>query len=337
MMMIRGVTMAVDVREEVAAYLDQFKRATDKGTHINSCSPFRDDNHPSFYLYYEDTASAKAGYWGDHAADDEEFVRGTFLKLFAFLRNESEDETFQYLNEKYGTDAPADISRLQLRSNRVFESFGKAVRMSHTALFDQYVQTCRQDFSKALAYMQGRHIAEKAFNESGLGQNGNALAIPWFDGRGNMITVKFRDMDNKKFWYIKGGKDITDELFGLDAIYGKDIVKLYIVESEIDAIYLRSLGYDAVALGNKAMTRNRADVLRKVKFEELHIIPDNDEAGMFVAQSIVKFMRTSANIFIVPLPDGTKDINELKPKQVHSTLLDAGQINPLENDLTFRG
>lgn len=336
-MLIRGVEMDIDVREHLEPYLDMFRRLTDKGTHYNSCSPFRSDNNPSFYVYLEDTNSARAGYWGDHAADDEEFVRGTFLKLLAFLRNETEYETFEYLNMLYGSDAPADLDRLGLRPKRAMTEFGKDVTASHTALRKRYDETCRKDYTEAMAYMHGRHISEKGFEQSVLGQSGNALAIPWFNGRGELITVKFRDMSKKKFWYIDGGRDITDELFGIDAIYGRHIQRLYIVESEIDAIYLRSLGYDCVALGNKAMTRKRAEVLLKSKFDELCIIPDNDEPGMFVAQSIVNFMRTSVNIFIVELYEGTKDINDYEPDEVAGVLATAEQLNPLETNLEFRG
>ena len=332
-MIIRDVQMDIDVRAELEPYFDRFRRRTDKGTHMNSCSPFRDDNHPSFYVYFNDTESARAGYWGDHAADDAEFSRGTFLKLLAFLRNESEDETFAYLNGEYGTDAPADVSRLSLRKNiRIaVERFTRrpAERLA------SYEESHTTDISDAIRYMRGRGIHPETVAQYKIGQSGSAVAIPWFNGRGELVTVKYRSMESKKFWYMTDGGDITNELFGVQSLYTADIDRLYIVESEIDALYLHSLGYYAIALGNKAMNRGRAELLRKLRYKELCIIPDNDEPGMFAAQTVVNFMAPYTDIFIAEIPEGDKDINDLAPDAVHSVLAAAEQIKPLESKIEF--
>lgn len=332
-MIVRDVQMDVDVRAELEPYFDRFRRRTDKGTHMNSCSPFRDDNHPSFYVYFTDTENARAGYWGDHAADDAEFSRGTFLKLLAFLRNESEDETFEYLNSEFGTDAPADMSRLTLRKN--VRIVAKRPTMRYAERYDEYERTHTTDISDAVAYMRERGIYAETVGQYKVGQYGSAIAIPWFNGRGELITVKYRSMESKKFWYMTGGDDITNELYGVHSLYGTEIDRLYVVESEIDAMYLHSLGHYAVALGNKAMNRGRAELLRKLRFKELCIIPDNDEPGMFAAQTVVNFMAPYTDIFIAEVPEMCKDINECDPEIAHTVLAAAEQIKPLESKIEF--
>lgn len=336
-MKIRGVEMDIDVRSELEPYLHLFRKSTDKGTHLNSCSPFRSDEHPSFYVYFEDTDSASAGYWGDHAANDDEFSRGTFLKLFSFLRNESEDITFDYLNESYGTDAPADMSRLNLKPSRKMGAWirtqsDKATQKSMAHKYPKIHQTATAD---AYRYLVGRGIDMTTVVQFHIGQVGRALAIPWYDVNGDMITVKYRSLVDKKFWYIEDGLDITGALFGLHHVYKSDVKRLYIVESEIDVMYLYTLGYYAVALGNKAMNESRAELLRKAPYGELVIIPDNDEPGRYAAESIVKAMSPYKPVYIVEIPAGKKDINDLTPNDARAILETAEQINPFDSKISF--
>jgi hypothetical protein len=60
---INGVAVDVDIREELEQY--EWDRPTWHADRLTAASPFRDDRTPSFYVYYEDTATAKAGYFGD--------------------------------------------------------------------------------------------------------------------------------------------------------------------------------------------------------------------------------------------------------------------------------
>ena len=330
--------MDVDVREELEDYLHLFRRSTDKGTHLNSCSPFRSDEHPSFYVYFEDTDSAKAGFWGDHAADVDEFSRGTFLKLLAFVRNESEDTTFEYLNQKYGTDAPADMSRLRIKGNR---KMGRMFRRNdeydkRKSKTDEYAETHLQSVTDAYRYLSGRGISAEVAAMFNVGCRDGALSIPWKDARGEIITVKYRSLDSKKFWYMADGADITGELFGIHHVYNSHDSRIYIVESEIDVMYLYTLGYTAVALGNKAMNEARAELLRKAPFTELVIIPDNDEAGRYAAESILKFMSSYKPVYIAEIPDGYKDINDLRPEAAKAVADAAEQIKPLTSKIYFK-
>ncbi len=106
-----GRSVDVDIRYELEQF--DWTRPTWGGERLLAASPFRYDRTPSFYVYLEDTVSAKAGYWGDSGAYDEEFARGGFVKLLAFLRGETEDDAIDYLLETY---APAaEGGRLTLR------------------------------------------------------------------------------------------------------------------------------------------------------------------------------------------------------------------------------
>lgn len=337
-MKIRGVEMDIDVRSELEPYLHLFRKPTDKGTHLNACSPFRSDDHPSFYVYFEDTDSALAGYWGDHAASDDSLSRGTFLKLFAFLRNESEDTTFDYLNESYGTDAPADMTRLKLKTSRKMGAWLRTAddKVHQQSMRNKYNKTHQNATADAYRYLIGRGIDSTTLSQFHIGQSGRALAIPWYDVNGNMINVKYRSLDDKKFWYMEDGLDITGALFGIHHVYKTDIKRLHIVESEIDVMYLYTLGYYAVALGNKAMNEARAELLRKAPFEELVIIPDNDDAGRYAAETIISYMSSYKPVYIAEIPSEFKDINDLTSENACAILESAEQLNPFDSKITFK-
>nr|MDF9458006.1 hypothetical protein [Bacillus pumilus] len=54
---INGVAVDVDIREELEQY--EWDRPTWHADRLTAASPFRDDRTPSFYVYYEDTETAK--------------------------------------------------------------------------------------------------------------------------------------------------------------------------------------------------------------------------------------------------------------------------------------
>ncbi|WP_230116380.1 hypothetical protein [Bacillus velezensis] len=72
-LILNGRHVDVDIRYELEQF--EWTRPTWTEDRLLAASPFRYDRTPSFYVYLEDTASAKAGYWGDSGAYDAEFAR----------------------------------------------------------------------------------------------------------------------------------------------------------------------------------------------------------------------------------------------------------------------
>ncbi|WP_333558500.1 hypothetical protein [Bacillus glycinifermentans] len=99
---LNGRPVDVDIRYELEQF--EWTRPTWTDERLLAASPFRYDRTPSFYVYLEDTATAKAGYWGDSGYYDAEYARGGFVKLLAFLREETEEETVEYLIDSYAPE-----------------------------------------------------------------------------------------------------------------------------------------------------------------------------------------------------------------------------------------
>src|SRR5574342_1373406 len=94
---IRRQEVPVNIRAE----LEQFnwvrpKWSSDK---LIAASCFRYDKSPSFYV---NLTGEYAGTWGDSGYYDIEWKSGNFTKLLSFLRNETYEETEEYLLGEYG-------------------------------------------------------------------------------------------------------------------------------------------------------------------------------------------------------------------------------------------
>ena len=91
---VDGQVINIDVREELEQY--EWGRPKWSDSKLIATSPFRFDSNPSFFCDLE------SGGWSDSGAYDIEWERGNLPKLLAFLRNESYEETCEYLTETYG-------------------------------------------------------------------------------------------------------------------------------------------------------------------------------------------------------------------------------------------
>ncbi|WED89394.1 toprim domain-containing protein [Bacillus velezensis] len=275
-----------------------------------AASPFRYDRTPSFYVYLEDTASAKAGYWGDSGAYDAEFARGGFVKLLAFLRAETEDETVDYLLDAYAPTAKD--GRLTLRLPKL-KAVAKPEPLPESMLAD--VQAGPND------YLTGRGISAEVQREADVGLVGNAVAIPWRLPNGRLANVKYRSTRGKAFWYVKGGWPIRDLVYGMDLVYARRLRHAVICEAEIDAMAWRSVGVPAIGTGGSAFNLKKADIITQSPIEYLTVVTDNDKAGDKLRAAIERYLNGKvwlAHGYIT----GVKDADELLIKRGTEALRD---------------
>src|SRR5699024_9967546 len=103
---IQGVEMDVDIRGELEEF--SWVRQRWSESKLMAALPFRHDRVPSFTvtLYVE-----YAGTFVDSGAYDADYESGNFPKLLAFLRDETYEETCDYLFEIY---APNEESKTRL-------------------------------------------------------------------------------------------------------------------------------------------------------------------------------------------------------------------------------
>jgi DNA primase len=299
-MKLNDIEVNVDYRTELEAF--DWQRASWRPEKLIACSPFRDERAPSFYVYLEDTDTASAGNWQDSGSFDPVYSKGGFVKLLAYLRRESEADTVEYLLAKYATGYVPE-ERFTLKA--------------HPRFGLDAVDHMKPDKLRRLAfrhpYLTNRGIPEEVqrFFTVGYDKEKRAVSIPWRDSRGRLITIKYRSVNSKVFWYDAEGADITAHLFGMYPLYKERPKRAVIVEAEIDAMYLRAAGIAAIATGNKYFSKKRAELIRKSSIEELVIGADNDEAGREMAERIEAALASDVKLFAWTLPDTAKDINDV--------------------------
>ncbi|QYG88298.1 toprim domain-containing protein [Bacillus atrophaeus] len=307
-LILSGRHVDVDIRYE----LEQFEWMKEKweDDRLLAASPFRYDQNPSFYVYFEDTASAKAGYWGDSGAIDENFARGGFVKLLAFLRAETEYETVDYLLDTY---APAtEDGRLTLRLPKLRVA-KRPKPLPESILTDAHIGEN--------AYLTGRSITDEVQAEAGVGMSGNAVVIPWRLPNGRLANVKYRATRGKAFWYVKGGMPIRDLVYGMDLVYAGRLRHAVICEAEIDAMSWRSVGVPAIGTGGSAFNSKKADIIAQSPIEYLTVITDNDKAGEKLRAAIERYLNGKVRLAHGYITE-VKDANELLVKRGTEALRD---------------
>lgn len=291
---INGVPTDVDIREELEQY--EWDRPTWHADRLTAASPFRDDRTPSFYVYYEDTPTAKAGYFGDSGTGE----RGGFIKLLAFLREETEEETVLYLAETYGTGEGTERLKLRVPRLKIVEPRRP---LAEDLLADVKIGPS--------AYLTNRGISEAVQRKAGVGLVGQTAVIPWRLPNKRLANVKYRSTHNKAFWYAKGGWPIRELIYGIDTVYAERAKVAVLAEAEIDAHSWRTAGFCGIAAGGSKFSDRKADIIAQSPIEYLIVVSDNDEAGEKLRKEVELKMRGKVRLAHGYITEGFKDANEL--------------------------
>lgn len=295
--------MEINYELELEPYLDQFDRIKRTENKIISCSPFRYEKTPSFAVNLE------TGVWIDSGAVGTEHYKGNFITLLAFLREETYEDALLYLREIYGKPLK-EIDSLQLE----VDLSTKEEKPLDPAILDQY--------NYRHAYLSGRGITEKCQQvfKVGYDRDAKAVSIPHFDMKGNLVNVKFRSVNTKRFKYLPNGLRVKKHIYALDKIYKYGYTEAYVVESEIDALYLWSYGYPAVALSGASLTKRQKELFIISPLNSLIIATDNDRAGHKCAEAIFKELGGVMKLRRLSFPESVNDINEVEKGRLNAVL-----------------
>jgi 5S rRNA maturation endonuclease (ribonuclease M5) len=311
MIRVRGHNVDVDIEREINEF--SWSRAKWRPDRLISCSPFRYDSSPSFYVYFQDTATAKAGSWGDSGGEGD-FKKGYFTKLLAFLRNETEHETEDYLLSEYAREyTEEDDLRLDLSHLRLAEEPNK-LALDYMDQFEGYHP-----------YLKNRGIKDVIYRLMGIGYNkkSNAIVIPWHFPDGKLANIKYRRTDSKVFFYDKG-YPIRELVYGLNVIHDRDVKRAVLVEAEIDAMYVMSHGkIAAVAAGTSRISDEKAEAIARSPLEELIVIPDNDAAGEEMLEQAIEKLSRFVTVKVGRLPNNINDANDANPETLRNTIENA--------------
>ena len=161
-------------------------------------------------------------------------------------------------------------------------------------------------------YLLKRGIKENIIKKFSVGWNkdNNSITFPMWDEHNNLVGITERSITSKNF-YIPEGIDLP--VYLLHYIKKENISEVWVVESQIDALYLWGFGYPAIALigtgGKKAY-----NILRKSGIRIYHLCLDGDLAGRHGILRFIKNMPDDIIIDIIQLPQG-KDVNDLTKEE----------------------
>lgn len=290
----------IDVRSE----LEPFEWGHNaKWTHdkLIAASPFRYDKTPSFFVRLEPWGDYPAGIWSDSGAYDADYASGDIVKLLSFLRNETREETEEYLFEMYGprSDGQIELIARSLRHRRTYSTLDEGLITTAPS-----------------PYLSKRGISEQVQLEAGIGRSmhKNFAALPWRSADGRLLNIKYRATRGKTFFYERNATPIRRLVYGAETVKGHHS-RLIICEAEIDALSWRTAGFQAVAIGGVAFSREQADILKRLPVESYALAGDNDKAGQRFNARIVESLVGADLRLIQYVCDSCKDANDVLLKK----------------------
>lgn len=306
-MMIRSIRVDLDIQD----YLESkgLHKVRQVGDNVMACCPFHDERAPSFGVnvdtgVYNCFGCAAKGHIG-HLVK----VLDKFDTVF---------DAENYLIQNYGRYAVTLDEELQLE-------FGdEDVRMDYWIGDDVLLP-----YQFRHPYLGGRGIEEawQRFYGIGYSKQHGAITIPWRDELNRLITVKFRGIVDKKFWYDPplppGIKSQT--LWGLSQVIRARPAAVALTEAEIDGASVSQGGWVhkilAAAIGGNQFNRKQANKLIRYLPAGTEIInfTDADEGGEHASERISEYLTGRFRLSTVDwslIDRDVKDANDLTKEEV---------------------
>ena len=166
-------------------------------------------------------------------------------------------------------------------------------------------------------YMWYRKLSKEVVDmfRVGYDKNRQAITFPVYDEKHRLVMVTARSVNTKMFWIPA---EVQKPVYLLYHLLENNIKTAYVVESQINALYLWSLGYSAVALFGTG-SEQQYETLRKCGIRNFVTLFDGDTAGQKGSYRFRKNMPKDVFITTIDLPAG-KDVNDLSAEEVHKLL-----------------
>lgn len=183
--------------------------------------------------------------------------------------------------------------------------------------------------------LTGKGYTEKEIRDSGL------LAPGW--GEDYKLTLLWRDASGRATGIVGRPLILSDEelkargltkyrysdglqkdagLIGFSTSRGSK--QIVILEGVLDALYLNYKGFKSVAIGGTSISATQLQALEATGTKELLLALDMDEAGQKATEKMLKSLADSSlRAYVVSLPEGYKDADELVRSQGDGAFKDA--------------
>ena len=301
-MQIRNIDVPVDIWGELEPYLDHFREWKIRGDKFQCTSCFRHEKHASMAINLE------TGLWIDSGSPTDQYHKGNFVSLLAYLRQEEYQDTEMYLFQAYHVMLE-EVDSLQLKIDLQGES---EVGVTY-------------DWFKDFPHLQFRHpyLLNRGITKEvqrlfcvGFDREHEAVAMPWFNMDKKVINVKYRSIRYKQFFYLQDGQLTRNYVYGLPQCKSLGYKDVAIVESEIDCMYLWSNGIPAVAMGHAGINKNQIQLLLNAGIETVTFASDNDEAGERFRVEMRKKLPKLFTCYELEIPYMYKDVNNIPQKEL---------------------
>lgn len=162
-------------------------------------------------------------------------------------------------------------------------------------------------------YMWKRKLTPEIVDrfEVGFDPVGDRLIFPVRDDKGRLLCITSRNVKNKFFTLPEGKKK---PVYLLYYIKQQNMKSVAICESQINALYLWSIGIPAVALFGTGSSY-QYELLKKSGVRSFNLYFDGDTAGYAGSRKFKQAMPDDVLITTYRLPDG-KDVNDLSPEEI---------------------
>lgn len=163
---------------------------------------------------------------------------------------------------------------------------------------------------RPLQWLRDRGLSDSIIQEAGLGFVGRAvegwerfqgaLSIPYHDGRGREIGVRFR--------WSQGDQKYDQKRNTPHRLYGIHLVEepvLYLTEGEFDSLILRQEGKAAMAVPGSTAWQNHWKWLFRDALA-VYVVFDRDEAGRKGSMEVVRSLKDLTRADRVELPGFTR-------------------------------
>ena len=258
-----------------------------------SCQIFNDPNHESRELGWAHCFTCGFG--------------GPFYKVIANLFDKDEEWGKDWIVERFGNVFVQEEEHLPIIDLNVSKAPQPNTIPEETLL--QY------DFYHP--YMWQRKLSKEVVDRFRVGYDKirQAITFPVYDEKHRLVMVTARSVNTKRF-YIP--ENTEKPVYLLYDILERGITKVFVCESQINTLYLRSLGYDAIGLFGTG-SKTQLQTLKRSGIRTFILCFDGDEAGRKGAKRFKNAMSDEVFITDLLLPSG-KDVNDLSEQEFKSLL-----------------
>jgi DNA primase len=302
----------IEINVDIYDYLNEkgMQNIRTVGNNIMACCPFHNEHSPSFGVHKENGMYQCFGCG----------IRGNFQTLVKHLDGfDTVHDAFEYLVDVYGTYSHTLDEPLHLHFE---ESERKEMYSVSDFVLDKY--------KYRHPYLTKRGISEpwQRFFEIGYSTEKKAITIPYRDEHSNLVSIKFRKVHQKSFWYEPSMPPNVKKqtLYSFDKALKSSKKILAITEAEIDCMSVwQSNLASAVAIGGNQFSEEQATkMIRYLPSDtEILLFVDNDAGGDVARKTISTKLSGYFPISTVDwssIPRTIKDANDLTVTEITSLI-----------------